>query len=129
VAATRSSRTLRRLSGKIERLAVYERVAGVARNAVAELARRAFHVIGRRRFERSTDAALQPQLGAAQRVDDDAGAVRGILHGQPEFDLQRRIAEATPLQADEGDLVVVLPGNIVRRADVDVRVVEPLIEL
>ena len=52
-----------------------------------------------------------------------------FLHGQPEFDLQRRVSEATALQADEGDLVVMLPGNVVGGTDVDVRILESLVEL
>ena len=108
-------------SGSSNGIAVDERVAGVTRNAVAELARRALHIIGRRRLQRAADAAVQSQLGAADRVDDDAGAVRRILHRHPEFDFQRRVAEAAPLHANEADLVVLLPRNVVGRPDMDVR--------
>ena len=52
-----------------------------------------------------------------------------ILDREPELDLQRRVAEAAALQANESDLVVVLPRDVVGRADVNVRVVKPLVEL
>ena len=38
---------------------------------------------------------------------------------QAQLELDRRVAEAAPLHAQEADLVVPLPGHVVARADVD----------
>ena len=71
----------------------------------------------------------RPTLGAADRVDDNAGAVGRILDREAHFKLDRRAAEPAPLHANEGDLVVALPRHIIGRADVDVARGEPPVQL
>jgi len=83
--------------------------------AVTELARRGFHEIGRRRFERPADPSVQSQLRATQSVDDNAGAARfqdlgdavGDLRGQLLLHLETtRITVHDPRElADADDFV------------------------
>ena len=97
-----------------------ERIAQVASDGVAHLHRRGLHVVGGGRLQRSRHAARHAEPGAADRVDDDAGAVGRILDREAHLELDRGAAEPAPFHADEGDLVIVLPGHIVGRADMDV---------
>src|SRR5262245_8152128 len=104
-------------------------IAGLERHAVAQLLWWALHVIGRWRQQRTSLATLQRQLRAADCVDHDAGAVGRVLDRQSHLELDRRPAEAAPLEADEADLVVLLPWHIVGRTDMDIPRVERLVEL
>ena len=70
-------------------------------------------------MQRAADAAIAGDAAAADRVDHAARGVRAVLDREPQLELDRRVAEAAPLHAQEADLVVALPGDVVARADVD----------
>src|ERR1700741_4751781 len=110
----------RLVHGKIEFTTLDESVAGLKRHAITELSRRTFHVIRRWRHQRTGFTPFQRQLRAADRIDDNAGAVRRILDRQSQFQLDPRIPETLPLHANEADLIVPLPRHIVNRTDVAV---------
>src|SRR5882757_6038784 len=103
----------RRLRRKSEITPVDECIAGIERNAVAQLPRRTFHIVGRRRHQGTSLAAFQRKLHAADRIDDDTRAVWRILDRQSHLQLDRRPTEAAALDADEADLVVALPRHVV----------------
>src|SRR5579884_3691541 len=77
-----------------------ERLGQSARFVIGELFGRALHEIARRADQRSADAAVEGELGAADGVDDHPGGIRRI----PDFELQlaseRQIAEARAFEAD-----------------------------
>ena len=56
-------------------------------------------------------------------------AIGRILDREAKLELQGSVAEPPPLQPDEGDLVVVLPRDVVGWADVDVSGFQPFVEL
>src|SRR5438067_36579 len=70
--------------------------------------------------ERPADVPIARDPAAADRIDDAAGGVGAVLDRQPQLDLDRRVTEAAALHAEEADLVVALPGDVVARTDVDV---------
>ncbi len=96
---------------------------------VLHLHGRVLHVVGAGRQQRPADALVAGQLAAADGVDGHAGGVGRILDAQPQLQVQRHAAEAPALHPQEADLVVVLPGDVVGRADVDLVVVERLVQL
>ena len=100
-----------------------------ARDLVPHLPGRALHEVRARGLERPRETAFEPELRAAQRVDDHACAVRRVLDGEAKLDLERGVTESAPFEANERDLVVVLPGDVVGGADVDLARFEPLVEL
>ena len=53
-----------------------KRSGALARLVIGELLRRRLHEVARRPDQRAADAAVERELGAAHRVDDDAGGVR-----------------------------------------------------
>ena len=87
---------------------------------VTDLTRRRLHEIRRRPFERAAEPAIETELAAAHRIDDDARAVRRVVHLELQLDVEGNIAEGLALEADERPLAVVEPRHVVGRADVDV---------
>src|SRR3982751_3292265 len=79
---------------------------------------------GRSGVDRPGDAAVPGEPGAADEVDRNAGAVRGILHRQAKLEVHGYAAEQLAFHAQEADLVVVLPRDIIGRTDMDVLRVE-----
>src|SRR3546814_14194828 len=73
--------------------------------------------IGGRREDRAGEAAVAGDFGAADHVDRDSGRTGAVLDRQAQFEVERHAAEHAALHAQEADLVVVLPGDIVGRAD------------
>src|SRR5690349_7367628 len=90
------------------------------RFVVGGLDRRVLAEIGRRRVNWAGQAAVLGDLRAADHVDRDAGRVRAVLDRQAKLDVHRHAAEQLALHAQEADLVVVLPSDVIGRADVDV---------
>src|SRR6185312_8604163 len=74
-----------------------ELLDGVARLVVEVLHRRGLHEVGRGRQDRAADAAVQGDLRAAHRVDDDAGGVRGVPDLELVLQVQRDVAEGAAL--------------------------------
>src|SRR3546814_9656559 len=87
---------------------------------VAVLPAGALHEVGARALEGAAHASVEPDLGAADRVDDHAGGVGGVVHLELELDVERHVAEVAALEADQRPLAVVEPRDVVRGADVDV---------
>src|SRR5690606_9457752 len=63
---------------------------------------------------------VDAELGAANGIDDDAGAVRAVPNFELELDVQRNVAEGRAFHADVAPLAVVQPRHVVARANVDV---------
>src|SRR5690606_29243785 len=114
-----------RTYGSVAGIAADEGFHQISRVVVGELARRMFAEIGGGRVYGTGETAVAGYLGATDHVDRHAGGVRAVFHREPELEVHRHAAEELPLHADEADLVVVLPGDIVGRADVDVLIFEP----
>ena len=83
---------------------------------------RGLHEVRRRRQDRAADAAVLGDLRGADGVDDDAGRVGRVPDLELVLEVQGHLAERATLEADVGPLAVVEPGDVVRRADVDVAV-------
>lgn len=68
----------------------------------------------------SSHAAVEGELGAAHGVNDDTGAVWTVLHAHAEFDVEGDVTEAVSFHAEEAELVVVEPWDVVAWANVHV---------
>ena len=79
-----------------------------------------FGKVGGRRIEDAADPAIERELAAADRVDSDASRVGRIFDRKFDVELHRHIAEKAAFDANEGDLVVELPRNVIARADMNV---------
>ena len=66
------------------------------------------------------DTAVPGQPAGADRVDGAAGAVRRIFYRQTHFQADGKSRKAAAFHPQITDFVVILPGNIVGRADVDI---------
>ena len=83
--------------------------------------RRALHEVAGRAGQRAADAAVECELGAAHRVDDDAGGVGRVPHFELQFAVQRHVAEGRAFHADVAPFPVGEPRHVVARADMRVR--------
>jgi hypothetical protein len=90
----------------------------VPSDVVSHLLRRTFHEIGADADQRSADPSITRQLAAANRVDDDSGRIGAVLDGEAELQLDWGSAETATFNAEEADLVVLLPRYVVARPDV-----------
>src|SRR5205823_1817879 len=86
---------------------------------VGQLTRRVLHQVRGHAEQRAADLALPRHAAAANGVDHAAGGVGAVLDREAELELERRVGEAAALHAQEADLVVALPGDVVARPDVD----------
>src|SRR5439155_11423189 len=91
------------------------------RQVVGELPGRMLHEIGRDAQQRPADPAIARDAAAPDGVDDAAGGIGAVLDREAQLELDRRVAETAPLDAEKADLVVTLPGDVVARPDVDHR--------
>src|SRR5262247_1064973 len=75
-------------SGRMDRMCLLgdERLEAVAGHVVVDLGGRRLHEVLARRVDRAADAPVERQLGAAHRVDDDAGGVGRVVHLELELD-------------------------------------------
>src|SRR5438105_2594083 len=71
-------------------------------------------------MQRTAFAAIERQFAAADRINRHASGVRGVLHGKFYIEFHRYVAEKFSLDPNETNLVVVLPRNVIARADVNV---------
>src|SRR5688572_32366798 len=114
-----SQRTPRALSALVRdsrsRLCLDEVVGHLPCDVVGILHRRRLHEVRARTDECSTDAAIDRELAAPHRVDDDAGGVRRVPHFELELDRHRRSAEAVTFEADVRPLAIVEPWDVIRR--------------
>src|SRR5438874_533419 len=90
---------------------------------------RTLHEVRARAFKSTAQTTVQAEFGAANGVDDHAGAVRRIPHFELELDVQRHVAERPTFQADVRPLPIGEPRNVVARADVDILRGQLLVEL
>ena len=68
--------------------------------------------------------ALQRDFAATDRIHHAGGRVRAVFHRQAQFQVHGNIAPLVAFQTQEAQLVVLLPGNIVRGANVDILVLK-----
>src|SRR3954468_4546369 len=87
---------------------------------VGQLLRRMLAEAGGRGMDRAAETAVARDPGAADHVDRDAGAVRAVLDRKAQLDMHRHAAEEQPFHPQEADFVVVLPGDVIARPDMDV---------
>src|SRR5690625_3347855 len=80
---------------------------------IGELPGRMLAETGGRRLDRAAFPPIEREFRAADQVDGDTCRVRAVLDREPEFQIDRHAAEHRALYADEGDLVVILPCDIV----------------
>ena len=79
-----------------------------------------FHRKGRDRNEGPADLALTGEAAAADGVDRTSGAVRRVLNRKSEFQGDWKARKSAAFNSEETDLLVILPGHVIRRADVDI---------
>ena len=87
------------------------------------------HHVGRSRFQRTPDPTVESELGASDRVDDDACRVGRVFDAESRLQVHGDVAEALPLDPQEAHLVVLLPGDVVGGTDVDLVIGQPDLEL
>src|SRR4051812_11346949 len=97
-----------------------EPVREVARLVVRELLRGRLHEVARRAGERPADLAIERELRASHRIDDDAGGIGRIPDFELQFHIERDTAEARAFHADIGPFAIGEPRHVVARADMDV---------
>src|SRR3982750_2219715 len=93
---------------------------------VGELARRVLAECRSGGVHGSGEAAVERQARTTDEIDHHSSAVGRILDRQAKLQVHRHAAEQLAFHPEEADLVVVLPGNIVAWADVDVVRIEPM---
>src|SRR6476646_7312332 len=106
-----------------------ELLHSIAARIVVVLHRRRLHEVGARPLQRTGEAVVEPELGAADSVDHDAGRVGRVDHLQLELEVQGHVAEAPALHADVRTLAVVQPLDVVARPDVPVARAEVVVKL
>src|SRR3972149_2703803 len=82
------------------------------------------HGISRDRSQWPPDLPLPGQFTATDGINGYPGAVGRIFHRKPQFQLQGNSRESSALDPQETNLVILLPGNIIARADVDAALVQ-----
>src|SRR5581483_10711159 len=87
---------------------------------IGELLGRRFHEVAGWSGQRAGNAAIHRKLGAANRVDDDAGGVGRVPHLELQLGIERNAAERRALEPDVGELAIGEPGDMIARADMDV---------
>src|SRR3990172_1373479 len=109
-------------------LTPYEGLDALTGDVIVDLERRTLHEVGRGSDERARQAPVEAELGAADGVGDDAGAVGAVPDLELELEIERHVAVGRALYPDVAPLAVLEPRHVVRRTDVDVllghRVVE-----
>ena len=68
----------------------------------------------------AADAAIERNLAATNGVDDDAGRIRRVFHGQFQIDFHWHITEHATFHPNKADFIIALPRDVVARADVNV---------
>src|ERR1035441_6014381 len=99
---------------------------GTVRFVVGHLHGRMLGKISGRGMKDATDAAIESEFAASDRVDRNSGGVWGIFHGEFQVELHRDVAKESALDADKTDFVVQLPRDVIARPDVDIFIVETL---
>src|SRR5256886_7519959 len=84
-------------------------------DVVGPLFRRRLHEVGRRLEERALQAPVQRDLARADRVDDDSRGVRRVPYLELQLDVDRLVAEAAALEAEEHTSELQSQSNIVCR--------------
>src|SRR5438270_7544376 len=112
--------------GSILALAADELFDAAVSFVVGHLDGRVLGEKGGGRMQDAADAAIERELAATYRVDGDAGRIWRIFDGKFNINRHRHMPEDAAFDADEGDLVIELPRNVIARANVDVFVGETL---
>src|SRR5579883_528821 len=87
---------------------------------IGELLRRRFHEVAGWSGQRAGNAAIHRELGAANRVDDDAGGIGRVPHLELQLGIERDAAKRRTLEPDVGELAVGEPRDMIARPDMDV---------
>ena len=109
-------------------LAADEGLDAVVGDVVVDLDRRALHEVRAGGNQRTGQAAVEPELRAADRIGDDAGAVRRVPDLELELEVERHVAVGRALHADVAPLAVLEPRHVVGWADVDVLVLDLVVD-
>src|SRR5579864_1230724 len=80
-----------------------------------------------RRIEHATNPAIEREFAAADRIDGDAGRIRGIFDRKFDVELHWHVAEEAAFHANKRDFVIELPGNVIAWTDVNVFVGQTLV--
>ena len=115
--------------GRARTLAGDELLGHATALVVGVLHRRRLHEVAAGALERPGEPTVETDLGAADGVDDDAGAVGRVDDLELELDVERHVAEGAALHADVGPLAVVEPLDVVAGADVHVVGAHVVVEL
>ena len=110
----------RRRAGSAVDVAADEGLDLGAAEVVGHLHGWGLHQVGGGGQDGAADAAVEGDLGGADGVDDDAGAVGGVPDLELVLEVEGDVAEGAALEADVGPFAVVEPGDVVGGADVDV---------
>mgnify|MGYP003498100976 CR=1 FL=1 len=87
---------------------------------VGKLDKRMFHRIGRDGEEGTSDPSFPSNLTTSDGIDGHPAAIGRVLHREPHFKVQRNLSEPPSLHAEETDLIVLLPGDIIRGTDMNI---------
>ena len=78
------------------------------------------HRIGGDRKERACNSPFAGNLAASDGINGHPAAVGRILDREPHFEVQRDFSKPSSFHPEKTDLVVILPGDIIGRTDVDI---------
>jgi hypothetical protein len=79
-----------------------------------------FHRIGRDREERTSDSSFTGELATSDGINRHPTTVGGIFDREPQFEVERNFSKSPSFHPEKTDLVVILPGDIIRRADMNI---------
>src|SRR5207245_6836323 len=101
-------------------IAANELLNAAVRFVIGHLHRRTFRKIRGGRVKCTTDPAVERQFATTNRVDDDASRIGRVLDRKFEVELHRDIAKDAAFNANETDLIIALPWDVIARADMNV---------
>jgi hypothetical protein len=67
--------------------------------------------------ERTTDPAVERKFATTNRVDHDASRIGRVFDRKFEVELHRDVAKDAAFNANETNLIVALPRNVIAGAD------------
>src|SRR5439155_13972837 len=111
------------------RVAVNEGFGAQASFVIGKLLRRAFHEVAGRSEQRAANPAVERQLGAAHRVDNDAGGIGRIPDFEFQLAIERKIPKSRAFNANITKFPIGQPWHVCARNNMRVVVGQLLGEL